>query len=89
MEITTFTHVEDYESLITKRIGTASRIQVSNTLHVSINWVPDVNNNNNNNIKIIKCALQTIQQNPKENNNKKKKKEEEEEEPVNITITTE
>ena len=31
MKITTFTHLEDYESLITKTIGTASVIQASNT----------------------------------------------------------
>ena len=32
MKITTFTHLEDYESLKTKTIGTASMIQASNTL---------------------------------------------------------
>ena len=31
MKITTFTHLEDYESLTTKTIGTASMIKVSNT----------------------------------------------------------
>ena len=31
MKITTFTHLGDYDCLITKRIGTASMIQASNT----------------------------------------------------------
>ena len=31
IKITTFTHLEDYESLITKTIGTASMIQASDT----------------------------------------------------------
>ena len=31
IKITTFTHLEDYESLTTKTIGTASMIQASNT----------------------------------------------------------